>query len=34
MRYLMEAQTHTLNLEVAFHFKICHFAVSRFENVF
>lgn len=34
MRYLMGAQTHTLNIEVLLHFKVRHFVVAGFENVF
>lgn len=34
MRYLMGTQTHTLNVGVVLHFKIHHFVLARFENVF
>lgn len=34
MRDLMGAQTHSFNAEVVVHFKILHFVLARFENVF
>lgn len=34
MRYLMGAQTQSLNTEVVLHFKIHHFVVAKFGNRF